>query len=246
MKIILLGDSITQGIGSKKINYANKLEELIPMSRVENLGFTGTTIKYAKTQISQIKEIKPDVIVIFYGNVDAMPRVKTNCKLNIYKILPKRYKLNGMLNPRALYTSKKPLRYIQKIDSFTRTTINKVLINTQGYEQWVELNDFNLEYRDFIDTIKDYVGKIILLSTVPMYDKWFPYANKEYQEYNRCIENIALEYGGEFIDIYSELSKYEKKEVFLEDKFHLNKSGYDLIAQMIFNKIQEKDAFNEK
>ena len=51
VKIVLLGDSITQGIGSRQINYEKKLKSYLNANGIEssifNLALTGTTIDHA-------------------------------------------------------------------------------------------------------------------------------------------------------------------------------------------------------
>ena len=46
--VYLLGDSITQGLGSKKVNFTGKLADLLGEGyEIVNLAYTGTTIDYA-------------------------------------------------------------------------------------------------------------------------------------------------------------------------------------------------------
>ena len=45
--VYLLGDSITQGLGSKKVNFTGKLADLLGEGyEIVNLAYTGTTIDY--------------------------------------------------------------------------------------------------------------------------------------------------------------------------------------------------------
>ena len=51
IKVTIIGDSISQGLGKKKINYCeslkNKIENLTGVIlNIENLALTGKTIKY--------------------------------------------------------------------------------------------------------------------------------------------------------------------------------------------------------
>ena len=46
--VYLLGDSITQGLGSKKVNFTGELADLLGEGyEIVNLAYTGTTIDYA-------------------------------------------------------------------------------------------------------------------------------------------------------------------------------------------------------
>ena len=75
MKIILLGDSITQGLGSKKVNFTRELARLMGSgTEIINFALTGTTINYGLELLPQIESEQSDVVVILYGNVDAQIR----------------------------------------------------------------------------------------------------------------------------------------------------------------------------
>lgn len=46
--VYLLGDSITQGLGSKTVNFTGKLADLLGEGyKIANLAYSGTTIDYA-------------------------------------------------------------------------------------------------------------------------------------------------------------------------------------------------------
>ena len=86
IKIAVVGDSITQGIGSKKINYVEIMKtDLGRNFSIKNYGLTGTTIKYAYEIIEEINEYNPDIVVLSYGNVDA--QIRPNIKKNRFKRL---------------------------------------------------------------------------------------------------------------------------------------------------------------
>lgn len=242
MKIILLGDSITEGIGSRKVNFAPYLEQAIKGSQVINLGKSGTTIDYAITKIDEINNHNPDITVVFYGQVDALTRVKSNTW--IYGLIPKRYKGPGMFDPRALFTRKQSKKVFQKIDSFFRYNLKKFLISVQGYEQWNTLDEFEKKYDYLIKNILDHSTQIICLSTVSIKDKYFPYCNREFKKYNEVIFNISQKHNCTFLDIYKELDNVDKEIYYYEDYYHPNEKGYKLIAEKILSNI-ELDVLNE-
>lgn len=236
MKIAILGDSISEGIGSKKVNYCDFLQELMPQCKIYNFALTGTTIKYGLEIKDKIIEYNPDVVVIFYGNVDALPRMKENCRA--YKYIPNRYKGLGMSDPRALYTRKKPKMYFQYIDSFIRYNLKNLIIKLYGYTQWTTLNEFESYYDELLKGIMKENRKIILLTNVPIDEKFFPNSNYEYNRYNAVIHEKGKKYKLDIIDIYNQLSIYKQEDIFLKDKYHPNKKGYKIIAELIYNKLK--------
>lgn len=55
-KVLLLGDSITEGIGSKKINYEDILKKRFRKYRIINYSLTGTTINYINSLLNNMSE----------------------------------------------------------------------------------------------------------------------------------------------------------------------------------------------
>lgn len=235
MKVIILGDSISEGIGSKKVNYCKILESRLPNLNFSNLALTGTTITYCQTIMKDVLDIKPDIVIMFYGNVDALPRVKENTF--VYKCIPKRYKGLGMMDPRALYTSRKKKRFIQKIDSFIRYKMKNTIIKYQGYTQWTPAKEFKEKYDQILSIFKKNGINVITISNVPISEKYFNHANLEYKNYNHIIEGLSNKYEYEYINLYKELSGYKLNEVFLHDLYHPNKYGYEIISDLITEKI---------
>lgn len=65
--VYLLGDSITQGLGSKKVNFTGELAKLLGRSyKIVNLAYTGTTINYAFKLLDNGKLCAPPVGGSFY------------------------------------------------------------------------------------------------------------------------------------------------------------------------------------
>lgn len=241
MKVLILGDSISEGIGRIKDNYCKILQDICPEYDFKNFSKTGTTVRYIEEINADIKEFNPDILIVFYGNVDALPRPKSDTFL--YKLLPNRYKKNGMMNPRAFYSHKKLKRIIQKIDSRMRININKALIKRYGYEQWNDSEGFYECYQKFLS---DYPLKSkILISTVPIYEEWFPNARMEFDKYNNIIKQLASNNNCEYINLMNLLN--DRVDLFAYDRFHLNYNGYVVLANeinTIINKINGEK--NEK
>lgn len=235
MKIAIMGDSISQGIGSKKINYSDILSN---NHEVKNFALTGTTTEYAIEIIDSVLKYEPDVVILFYGNVDALPRVKTNT-LIYKKIIPKRYKRLGMLDPRALYTSNKFKKIFQKFDSNLRFRLKNFLINKQGYEQWVCLESFKKNYDIILNKLKKRKIKVITISNVPISEKYFNYATEEYLKYNSVIKELSIRYNAKFIDLYYEFKDFDLEKIFLYDLYHFNLNGYKILSEFIERILSE-------
>lgn len=245
MKCIILGDSISEGIGSKKINYEEYLKQYYTKNNMEIINFakTGTTIKYPLDNIDKIKEENADIIIIMYGNVDA--QIRPNLNLNKYHIcdfIPNRYKKGGMLDPRAFY-SKKWYRFIpDRLDNILRFFIKKIVLITQGKIQWMKIDDFYKNYLMLLNELINGKCQIVLVSTVYIDDKYFLDSNKEYIKYNKKIKQLSKEKCLEYVNIYDDLKNIVKKNgwnmYYSYDHFHPNKYGLKYIGKKIAKKIK--------
>lgn len=241
MKIVIFGDSISEGIGKRKINYSNalqlKMSEQCDDIQIVNFAHTGTTIRYMEEQLREY-DMDFDIVIIAYGNVDAMLRPDISHIPNYYKYLPNRYKQNGMLNPRPYYSSKLYKSIFQHIDSFIRWNLNKVLLNLQGSITWVSLEEFSQLYEKYVDSFLAKNIFVISLSTVQVKNKYFPGTNNEYIKYNEVISEICNRRNGcVYIDIYNEIVN---SDFFYDDGFHPNEKGYKKIAEMISEILKQE------
>lgn len=246
IKIAVFGDSISEGIGSRRLNYCTPLETKLNKTGIQtaitNFASTGTTIRFIETKESELKGKKYDYILIAYGNVDAMLRPDTNSKFNLYAHIPSRYKKTGMLNPRPYFSRVWYKSAIQHVDSWIRWNLNKYLLKIQGAITWVGPDEFRDTYQRAINMLHDCSGHIIMLSTVHVSEKYFPGTNEMYIKYNNIIKEIAANNQYAYVDLYDRL---HDRSFYYEDEFHPNETGYQCIADLIAGEILE-DLNSEK
>lgn len=242
MKIVLLGDSITQGLGSKKINFVEELQKHQPNDKIVNLAMTGTTICYAQEQLDVIVREHPNVVVILYGNVDAQIRANTSGKL--FKCVPKRFKgfRGNMLLPRPFYSHNKMKSLAQHIENGIRTILRKLIYCIDGTEQWVPIAEFEARYRFVCEKLRQNNIQILCCSTVYIDDKLFPGSLAQYKEYNERIKQIAQENGSGYLELNNRLENAVKKNgwknIYNYDHFHPNGNGYQIMAEWLSQAIQ--------
>ena len=245
VKIALLGDSITEGLGSKKINYVESLLRNLNDSEIgytiENLGASGTTIQYYFEIQKEIETLSPDIILIFYGNVEAIPRPMMDKKSLVYRLMPKRYKKNfSMIDPRPFYSSKRVKRFFQKIDSTCRFAFKKYFIKKHGTYQILDIQSFEKYYRSVLEELGNKHYRIICVSNVRIDDYYFPNASEELAKYRNVIEKISAEYHCQYINLYNWQLGFSWEEIYGEDHFHPNEAGYNLIGEFLANNIKKE------
>lgn len=238
IKVAIFGDSISEGIGSRKVNYSSDLYQLLEQDYksviIDNYAYTGTLISYINDIKHQWENKIYDVIIIAYGNVDGMLRPNLNHIPNLYAYLPKRYKQNGMLNPRPYYSQRWYKSIGQHLDSCFRWHLNKFLLLVQGSTTWISVEDFEKIYSQVLSIFKHQARQIIMLSTVYINDKYFPGTNFSYAKYNNVIKCLADKNNFTYLNLYDE--KFSTNE-FYKDGFHPNEKGYYKIAKMIYEHI---------
>ena len=242
MKIILLGDSITQGLGSKKVNFTEELSNLCCQDQIVNMALTGTTITYASERLNIFLEEKPEIVIILYGNVDA--QLKPSRTGHIFKMLPSRFAHadGSMLLPRPFYSHTWYKNWGQHIENWMRTIFRKLIYLIDGTEQWVSITEFIDEYRFVCKSFRDHDIRVICCSTVAIDEKLFPGSNAEYIKYNDKIKEIAEELGCIYLDIYARFNSLIMNEgwkgFYNYDHFHPNGKGYQLMAKWIYEGIE--------
>lgn len=237
-KIVIIGDSISQGLGSKHYNYCEELKDFIVKHsnvsiEIKNLAITGKTIFFANEISEQVKEENPDLILLFLGSVDGLIRPKE--KGWIWKFLPKRYKLNGMLDPRPFYSHSFLKRICEHVDSWVRWHLKIILMKICGTYSWVELEEFETEYRKFLTSFAD--RKILMVSPVYVDERFFPNSNDNLKRYVECIKKLSKEYNQYYIDLISIQKNMKWEDIYNYDHFHPSKKGYTWYAKLFSDEI---------
>lgn len=241
MKIVLLGDSITQGLGSKKINFTEELSKLCSNAQIVNMALTGTTIRYAKENIGEYLKQKPDVVVVLYGNVDA--QLKPSRSGRLFKMLPPRFAHSdgSMLLPRPFYSHIWYKCLGQRIENCMRTFFRNLIYMVDGTEQWVTIGQFTDTYYEVCKKFRENDVRVVCCSTVAIDEKLFPGSGNEYLKYNAEISRIAKEMECAYVDLYEKFQSSVKHDgwdkVYNDDHFHPNGEGYCLMAKWIHDGI---------
>lgn len=243
MKIALLGDSITQGLGSKKINFQNALQnQLEQYDKIVNMAQTGTVINYVYNLFEKIEQEGIDCAIIIYGNVDAM--LKPNRRGLLFKRLPKRYTMNegSMLLPRPFYSHSFFKRSFQKIENVIRIILRNMIFLVDGTEQWMPIDQYKKDYEKICTWLIEKGITPVICSTVFIDNNLFPGTVQEYQEYNRWMESYAKTKGLLYIDFYNLFRLNVKQSGWMEyynhDHFHPNGNGYLIMATEIAKSIE--------
>lgn len=259
MKIVFLGDSITEGIGSRKVTYVNDIRNYYQSNKsieVINLGMSGTTIHYAESIIEKVNGLNPNIIVIMYGNVDVQEHYDlSKNRFGLVSLTPRRYKeIKSMLNPRPFISQKPIKKQLDYLDDFYRKVWRWVIVKTQGTIQFVSPKEYEKIYRHICNEFDN--SKIVICSTIYPDEKIYHKNNiQNYCHVNEMMRNIASDSSKRiFVDLYDFLRKQVElngwDSVYYRDHFHPNIDGNQVIARelekVLDNMLNENCSENGK
>ena len=244
--VYLLGDSITQGLGSKKINFTAELACLLGKDyEIVNLAYTGTTIDYALKLLDE-GEVSPKsgrvTCVVIYGNVDAQIRPSRTGR--VFPHIPKRFQGGGMLMPRPFYSRSWGKHAGQLVDNAGRKVVSALIKAVDGTEQWVSLESFDKQYGQLLDRLCDMGVKPIACSCVYIDGRLFPGTPAEYLAFNESIHSNAERCSIPYVDLWSMFETEVKSNgwdnAYNKDHFHPNGLGYKLMAKVIAGTLRDE------
>jgi len=105
-------------------------------------------------------------------------------------------------------------------------------INNIALEQY----DITGPYREIVRNLSTWYkkSKVVIQSILPVALEWI--SNDAIREINRHLEEIALEFSVEYLDVYSlfiDSKDNPKNEYFQDDGVHLSGKGYDVWANEV-------------
>ena len=213
MKIILLGDSITQGLGSRTVNFQSALQELLG---------DGNTVLYGNVD----GQIKPNRRGKIFPHIPGRLGAENGC----------------MILPRPFYSGDPVKRLLQRGENMLRTILRKLVYAVDGTEQWLPIEPFMQTLDSACRTLEAMGVRPLICSTVHIDERLFPGSDAAYLCYNARMRTYAEEHGLTFIDIYSVLRDHVERDgwssCYNYDHFHPNGNGYRLMAEQIAEGIR--------
>lgn len=234
MRIAILGDSISQGIGKKRYNYVDSLKEALKKggvdANIENFALTGTMVSYALDIIAEIERFKPNCVLIFYGNVEAIVRPDLRKKSFITKLMPKRYRKIFMLDPRPFYSKSRIKRLGQHLDNTYRFVMRRLASKVNGTYRLMNIEEFKDYYMLLLDEMKRIGAYALCCSNVNIDEELFSGTSASLQEFCNVIQEVAAEKKVGYIPLNEWQKNYSWEDIYSHDHYHPNQKGYELMG----------------
>lgn len=237
-KIAILGDSISEGLGTKKYNFVQSLSDRLNSENhdknitvnIRNFARTGTTILYTKQILQDLRNFSPNAILILYGNVEAIIRPNIQKKSFVSATLPRRYRKMFMLDPRPFYSHVKWKSAFQHLDTFYRWIMRRIISKINGTYRLMEPKEFYDEYNKFVKLALKISPTVFCVSNVRIDDRYFPKTSNSFIELRNVIKDVARENNVEYIPLNEWQAKYEWETIYGNDHYHPNLNGYNLMG----------------
>lgn len=201
--------------------------------RLINFAVEGTTIDYDMMLQSQLHGLRPDVIFVFRGVVEAVHRMDLDGFLT--RCLPKRWKSMGALEPRC-YFSNHWLRGIkQYLESESKSWLRRKIFSAHGSYPIMTPEEFSQKLETFLTRLKEaYDAPVVVGTMLPIIGKHFPGTAKEFENFNDVIKGVTSSLKVELLEWHLALPKsHALEELYFADGLHLNAKGNAILAEVL-------------
>ena len=234
MNIVLLGDSIAEGLGVAGCSYADGIAANLRATQQEvqitNLAGSANQITSSQALLAKIVSMRPDIVIIAHGITEAIIRPVPSAM----KFVPARWRQIGWLDPRPYFSRRWWKRIYHKIESSLRWRIKVYLIKKYGGCTLTAREEFErLMFETVERLLQQTPANIILLTHNGIDERYYPGSLTSLNHYKHSIERVVL--GNrtprvQFCDISDLLEEWSD---FFDDHFHPNARGHSKIAKAI-------------
>jgi lysophospholipase L1-like esterase len=241
MKIVVIGDSIAQGLGvpgqSFGVILAHKLaSQLGRPVRFINMADNARQITVSRKLLPELISLNPELIIIAHGTTESLLRPPDAA----LRYVPVRWRRPGWLDPRPYYSRKLLRRIGQKLESAIRWRVKLLLMRSFGGEPWMAPERFESELSDYVRILlNSTTARIVLLSPYGIDASFFPGSPERLEQCKETIARIPWKFKNKdrlhFVDVSQVCRRWED---YLEDRFHPNEFGHERIADRLFESIR--------
>lgn len=233
MKIVVIGDSIANGLGVAGHAYGDQLAALLRNRlnrevRLINLASSALQISGSRLLLPELISHNPDLILLAHGITEAIVRPLPQA----LRYVPARWRKAGWMDPRPYYSRKPLKRWFQKLESALRWRVKVLLMRIFGGATWKTRTEFEEQMSDFIRTILNTTGaNIILLTHCGIDERYFPWSLNSLESFKETVLSLPAKLGAKdrvgVCDISQACRCWDD---FFDDHFHPNASGHAKIA----------------
>ena len=246
---MFIGDSLTEGVGWQRISHVAELAKQLCATEIRsrdkhalkgqvkssnaglrlwNLACEGTTIESDFEWLPLIRDLRPELVVIFRGSLESIIRPAMVSDESWPWWVPRSWRNYSAMDPRCYFSTTWWRKAKQKSVDAVKQKARLKLLQARPGRPLIELETF-AEYQTKL--IKQLRGtRVVVLGLLPVDEERFPGSAEQFKAVNERLQQIAAAEGVEFLDWASQLNG---GALFYRDGFHPNAAGAIALAQIL-------------
>jgi len=263
MNWVFLGDSLTEGVGSKRISHVGELAKQLGASEFRlrpidalnghvdfnvaglmnaaasdlwlwNLACEGQTIETDFKWLPLISALRPELIVVFRGSLESIIRPSMVCDGAWPWWVPRPWRNYSAMDPRCYFSTTWWRKAKQTSVDALKQKARLKLLKQQPGKPLMELEKFARYQSELLQKLQALAAHVLVLGLLPVDETRFPASPAHFATVNEKLKEVAEAAGAEFFDWASLLpAKGTHAELFYRDSFHPNEAGARALAEIL-------------
>lgn len=260
---MFLGDSLTEGVGSKSISHVTELAKQVGASEFRlrpvdalngqvgfnvagliqqqssdlwfwNLACEGTTIEADFAWLPLIGALRPELVIVFRGSLESIVR-PAMVRDGVWPWwVPRGWRNYSAMDPRCYFSTTWWRKAKQTSVDVLKQKARLKLLRQQSGKPLMELEKFAQLQNELLQKLRALGARVLVLGLLPPDNACFPNSPAYFESVNAKLKEVANAAGVEFFDWGSLLSaKGTHAELFYRDTFHPNEAGARALAEIL-------------
>lgn len=252
---VFLGDSLTEGVGWKRISHVAELAKQLRASEIRsrdraalngevrsnieglrfwNFACEGKTIESDFEWLPVIDELRPELVVVFRGSLESIIRPAMVSDADWPWWVPPAWRNYSAMDPRCYFSTTWWRKAKQTtVDAIKQTARLKLLKSRPG-KPLIDIETFASYQTRLIQELRSSGTRVLVLGLLPVDRERFPGSAEHFKSVNERLQQIAQTEGVEFYDWASQLNG---GALFYRDGFHPNQAGAVALANILRERL---------
>lgn len=256
---MFLGDSLTEGVGSKRISHVAELAKQLRASEFRlrnidalnglmnvaqqqqpadlclwNLASEGKTIESDFEWLPLITALRPELVVVFRGSLESIIRPAMVSDAGWPWWVPRSWRNYSAMDPRCYFSSTWWRKAKQTSEDALKQNMRLKLLRARPGKPLIDLDTLASYQTKLIQQLGPLATRVVVLGLLPVDEDRFPGSAEYFKAVNARLQRIAETEGGEFIDWASQLNG---GALFYRDGFHPNEAGAVALAKILRERL---------
>lgn len=259
---MFLGDSLTEGVGSKRISHVSELAKrlsasefrLRPIDAIDgnvefnvagmmqqqsssdlwlwNLACEGKTIESDFEWLPLLGALKPELVVVFRGSLESILRPAMVFDGAWPWWVPRSWRSYSAMDPRCYFSTTWWRKAKQRSVDALKQKARLRLLKQQPGKPLIDLEKFVQCQTELLQQLRGLGARVLVLGLLPVDDACFPHSSAYFESVNAKLKDVANAAGVEFCD-WASLLPAAHAELFYRDSFHPNEAGARALAEIL-------------